>query len=66
MSRRSASFTQADIARALRAAEQVAPGRLVVEVTPEGLIRIVPADLSPQSTDPRAAPPLAPKKDWRL
>jgi hypothetical protein len=44
MSRRAASFTQSDIARALRAAEQVAPGRMVVEIAPGGVIRIVPFD----------------------
>ena len=32
MSRRAATFTQADVARALRAAEQVAPGRMAVEI----------------------------------
>jgi hypothetical protein len=42
MSRRAASFTQADVARALRAAEQVAPGRMVVEIAPGGIIRIRP------------------------
>jgi hypothetical protein len=43
MSRRAASFTQADVARALRAAEQVAPGRMVVEIAPCGIIRIRPS-----------------------
>jgi hypothetical protein len=41
MSRTAAKVTQADVARALRAAEQVASGRVVVEVTSEGTIRIV-------------------------
>jgi hypothetical protein len=40
MSRRAATFTQADVARALRAAEQVAPGRMEVEIAPGGIIRI--------------------------
>ena len=40
MSRRPATFTQADVARALRAAEQVAPGRMEVEIAPGGVIRI--------------------------
>jgi hypothetical protein len=41
MSRRPAAITQADVARALRAVEQVRyPG--VVEITPDGTIRIVP------------------------
>ena len=41
MSRRPAAITQADVARALRAIEQVRyPG--FVEITPDGTIRIVP------------------------
>ena len=45
MPRTAARVTQADIARALRAAQQVgAPA--AVEVTPEGIIRIIP--YSPQ------------------
>jgi hypothetical protein len=40
VSRRAATFTQADVARALRAAEQVAPGRMEVEIAPGGVIRI--------------------------
>jgi hypothetical protein len=55
MSRRAAKITQADVARAIRAAEQVAPGRRVVEVTPEGVIRIVPLDGSPAAAGPRSA-----------
>lgn len=43
MSRRPAAFTQADVARALRAAEQVAPGRMAVEIDPDGVIRLIPA-----------------------
>jgi hypothetical protein len=46
MTRRAAKITQADLARAIRAAEQVAPGRRVVEITPDGLIRIVPIEAS--------------------
>ena len=58
MSRRAALITQADVARALRAAEQVAPGRRIVEVTPEGVIRIVPldADQSTRATSARCEP----------
>jgi hypothetical protein len=41
MSRTAARVTQADLARALRAVEQVAPGRMMVELTREGTIRIV-------------------------
>jgi hypothetical protein len=43
MSRRAASFTQADVARALRAAQQVAPGKFRIEIAPGGVIRIAPA-----------------------
>ena len=42
MSRRPATFTQADVARALRAAEQVAPGRMTIEIARDGTIRIRP------------------------
>lgn len=46
MSRRPAIITQADVARALRAVEQVRyPG--VVEITPDGTIRIVPLSQQP-------------------
>jgi hypothetical protein len=43
MSRRRAAFSQADVARAQRAAEQVAPGRMVVEITPGGVTRSRPS-----------------------
>jgi len=64
MSRRSASFTQTDVARALRAAEQVAPGRMMVEIAPGGIIRIRPVDSSPQPQTP--AEPVASQRNWRL
>jgi hypothetical protein len=64
VSRTAARFTQADMARALRAAEQVAPGEMLVEVAPDGVIRIAP--ISTPSTDRSAPVPLAPRKDWRL
>ncbi len=41
MSRRPARVTQADVARAIRAADQCGSQR-VVEITPDGTIRIVP------------------------
>jgi hypothetical protein len=50
MSRRAATFTQADVARALRAVEQVAPGRMVVEIAPGGVIRIRTS--KPDQTNP--------------
>jgi hypothetical protein len=40
MSRRAASFTQADVARAIRAIKQVDPGPVVVEITPGGVVRV--------------------------
>jgi hypothetical protein len=49
MSRRAALFTQADVTRALRAVEQVAPGRMTIEIAPDGVIRIVPLDVCPAS-----------------
>jgi hypothetical protein len=59
-----AHVTQADIARALRAARQVGSD-WVVEVMPDGVIRI--AQSSPdraQGRDPQAT--LAPEHNWRL
>ena len=59
MSRRHARITQADVARALRAAEQVAPGRFVIDITAEGSIRIVPLDaaqISAAKTPPKDEP----------
>jgi|HubBroStandDraft_1064217.scaffolds.fasta_scaffold791458_1 hypothetical protein len=44
MSRTVANFVQADVARALRAAEQTASGRYLVEIAPGGVIRIIPVD----------------------
>jgi hypothetical protein len=43
MSRRPPRFQQADVTRALRAAQQVG-GNWAVEIEPDGTIRIVPAD----------------------
>lgn len=48
MSRSPAKVTQADIARAIRAITQTG-ANLVVEITPEGTIRLVPAE----SDDPK-------------
>jgi hypothetical protein len=41
MSMRAARFSQADIARAVRAADKAGTGR-VVEIAPDGTIRLVP------------------------
>lgn len=61
MSRRAAKTTQADIARALRAAEKVLPGKMTVEIAPDGTIKIVPRPYyGSQSV------PIASVKDWRL
>jgi hypothetical protein len=64
MARRAASFTQSDVARALRAAEQVAPGRMAVEITADGTIRIRPLAQAP-GLRPEADPhmPLAEKTE---
>lgn len=51
MPRRPATFTQADIARALRAVEQTGVKAEVV-LEPDGRIRIVPRDDPPQSLTP--------------
>lgn len=64
MSRRAASFTQADVARAIRAAEQVKPGAFEVSiVAPDGTVIRV----APRQDETRSPPvPVAPEKDWRL
>lgn len=41
MSRRPARFTQSDVARALKGAEQ-AGVKMAVEISPDGTIRLVP------------------------
>ncbi len=51
MSRRPAVITQADVARAIRAADQAGSLR-VVEITPQGVIRLVPADHRPENPEP--------------
>jgi hypothetical protein len=56
-------LTQADVARAIRAAEQVAPGKMVVEITADGVIRILPHDGTPATGE---APLFAPKKEFVL
>lgn len=61
MPRRAVKITQAEIARVIRAAEQAAPGRFVVEVDPQtGLIRAVPIDASQASGYAPAEPGAAP------
>jgi hypothetical protein len=74
MSRRAATFTQADVARAGRAAKQLGPEWLV-EIE-GGVIRLVRGDLpamraslsrTEDAFDGRSHPvPVAPQKDWRL
>jgi hypothetical protein len=67
MSRRAASFTQSDVARALRAAEQVAPGRMVVEIAPGGVIRIRANDGSGgRPVETTQDDDLAKEPKWRL
>jgi len=53
MSRRPARVTQADIARSLRAAEQVGHGH-IVEIAPDGTIRILPPGAAPRVAIARA------------
>ena len=61
MTRRAARVTQADIARALRAAAQMGE-RMVLEIAPDGTMRIMPA------TEPAPSTPdkLARKREIRL
>ena len=51
MPRRPARVTQADIARAIRAAEQAGSPR-TVEITPDGTIKLVPVE--PGTAKPEA------------
>jgi hypothetical protein len=57
MSRTPSRITQADVARAIRAAQQTGAGS--VEITPDGTIKI---NLSPSSTDPERRQAVAPTK----
>jgi hypothetical protein len=66
MSRRPANFVQADISRAIRAAQAAGPGWFI-EVLPGGTIRIaqsLAADRAPPGREPQAG--LAPEHNWRL
>ncbi len=60
MPRRPARICQADIARALRAAEQ-AGVRVIIEITAEGTIRLIPATHSPSLNGSQA--PIEPQKE---
>lgn len=48
MPRRPAIITQADVARAIRAADQASSPR-IVEISPDGTIRLVPVKHSPET-----------------
>ena len=65
MTMRAARFSQADINRAVLAVKK-ACGSAIVEIAPDGTIRIAPVELSPQPTDAPSAQPLAPERDFRL
>ncbi len=66
MSRRAANITQADVARALRAAQQAGPSwRIEID---GGIIRMVQGP-PPAASDPSSALPqdaLASEEKWRL
>lgn len=61
MSRRAASITQADVARALRAAQSAGRGWQVA-IEPGGVIRLIQVD----APEPPKSPKVDGKKDWRL
>lgn len=61
MSRRAARFTQADIARAIRAVQQTGAG-MAVEISPDGTIRIVPIP-EYRRADPAESPPVDDEED---
>jgi hypothetical protein len=68
MSRRAATFTQADVARALRAAQQVGPDwQIVVE---SGAIRIFRGETKPPSSatveEPAPREEEEPVVDWKF
>ena len=52
MSKGKAKFTQSDVARAIRAIQQTG-AKMVVEITPDGTIRIVPIDETAQPKPPK-------------
>jgi hypothetical protein len=52
VSRRAAKVTQADIARAIRAVEQTG-GRMAIEITPDGIIRLTPVSAAAAPAEPR-------------
>jgi hypothetical protein len=62
MTMRAARCSQADIARALRAAQQVGGG-LAVEIAPDGTIRILPSAAAPDAAK-GAGKPVAPKREF--
>lgn len=61
MSRRAARYTQADIARALRAFEQVNGVRATVQIDFDGTLRIVPID-----HNDKKKPEVLPTRDFVL
>jgi hypothetical protein len=65
MSRTAAKITQADVARALRAAQSAGP-TWQVEILHDGTIRLTQCQPSPQSTDGSRPVPVAEERDWRL
>jgi hypothetical protein len=64
MSRRAARCTQADIARALRAAKQE-NSPVAVEITPDGTIRLVPVQPAPAHHKAKGTP-IEPERIIRL
>lgn len=65
MSRRAAKHTQADIARAIRAARQAGGGYEVI-LEPDGRIRVTKTSLSTQSTEKADSGQLAQEREFHL
>jgi len=64
MSRTAARFTQADIARAIRAVEQTGAS-MAVEIARDGVIRVVPYSAPPTPANEAPAEP-SPKRQFDL
>ena len=61
LSRRAAAFTQAEVSRAIRAAEKAGGNKWAIEIERDGMIRLVPHDRQRAK-----AARIGPKQDYVL